>query len=401
MVDAAMTARQQPFSDSRDATRRAETAFAVTDTDRDALSAYDLLAGSVPVSAPAQSAQWVGAWVAHGGGDGLFASVLEAGRPVFCLALEVVQSGPFRVARFMGGSHANGNFPLCLAGSMPVERLQALFQAIHAQRPDIDLLRLERLADEIDGQRNPLLALSHRPSPNVALAVDLAGGFEALLARTSAKRKRKKHRSQTRKFDAAGGFRRVTAKDGAEVDRLLQAFLAMKEQRFRKMGIPNVFADRGVQAFFAALFKKGLTSTPPRFVLHGLEVGGKLRAVTGSSLAGSRLVCEFGAIMEDELAFASPGDFLFFENIREAAESGMKLYDFSVGDEPYKRLWCDTEITQYDVLVALSPKGRAYGRVLEAASALKARIKGSPFLWRIVKRLRRQKTATAGVDPDG
>ena len=46
--------------------------------------------------------------------------------------------------------------------------------------------------------------------------------------------------------------------------------------------------------------------------------GGTLRAVTGSSRRGKTLICEFGAIVEDELAHASPGDFLFFENIREA-----------------------------------------------------------------------------------
>src|SRR5690606_18358165 len=135
--------------------------------------------------------------------------------------------------------------------------------------------------------------------------------------------------SQVRKFEAVGSYRRITASTAEETATLLDAFFAMKEQRFRKMGIANVFGGPGVREFFHALFADALTEPTPRFVLHGLEVAGKLRAVTGSSRCGRRLICEFGGIAEDELSHASPGDFLFFDNIRQACEEGMAVYDFS------------------------------------------------------------------------
>ncbi|RWF06417.1 MAG: GNAT family N-acetyltransferase, partial [Mesorhizobium sp.] len=97
--------------------------------------------------------------------------------------------------------------------------------------------------------------------------------------------------------------------------------------RFRKMGIANVFGEPEVRAFFSALFVEALSDDKPSFVLHGLEVAGKLRAVTGSSRSGKRLICEFGAIADDDLAHASPGDFLFFDNIEEACETGFDVYD--------------------------------------------------------------------------
>ncbi len=60
--------------------------------------------------APAQSAAWVLNWAAQLDPDLLVATLSAEGRPVFSLALEVSRTGPFRVARFMGGRHANGNF---------------------------------------------------------------------------------------------------------------------------------------------------------------------------------------------------------------------------------------------------------------------------------------------------
>ncbi|MDQ2703602.1 MAG: GNAT family N-acetyltransferase [Pseudomonadota bacterium] len=343
------------------------------------------------VSAPAQSALWVKEWVATATPEGLVAVVESDGKPVYALALEIVGSGPFRIARFMSGRHANGNFPAAdpvflAAGCFDGDTLLA---AIRAARPDVDALVLERLLPVLDGIANPLLALPHFPSPNISLAVNLEGGFEALLSRASGKRKKKKHRSQTRKYEAAGGFRRIEAGTSEDVSRILDAFFAMKEFRFRKMGIANVFGDMEVQNFFRSLFRDALGENPRPFVLHALEVDGTLRAITGSSLSGKRLVCEFGAIAEDDLAHTSPGDFLFFENIGAACREGFEIFDFSVGDEPYKRLWCDIETRHFDVVVPLTAKGVLLARALRLKAGAKAWIKNSPTMWKLAKLLRR------------
>ena len=369
--------------------------LSVSVADGSALAAYAEFCRSA-LFAPAQSAAWILNWAAHTEADAVVATLGTEGRPVFSLALEVTRSGPFRVARFMGGRHANGNFaaadPRWLAKA-DCRALRSILLAIGRTRPDIDLIALERLLPDLEGTPNPLASFPHFPSPNLSLAVDLAGGFDALLSRASGKRKRKKHRSQMRKFDAAGSHRRIEARTHEEANRLLDAFFEMKEFRFRKMGIPNVFGDSQVRTFFRSVFVEALAEDRPPFVLHGLEVAGKLRAVTGSSRSGKRLICEFGAIADDELGHTSPGDFLFFDNLQEACETGFDVYDFSVGDEPYKRLWCDIETRHFEVLVPLTLKGRALALVLRQSARLKAFIKNSPTIWKITKMLRRK---TAG-----
>jgi CelD/BcsL family acetyltransferase involved in cellulose biosynthesis len=270
-----------------------------------------------------------------------------------------------------------------------------MLAAIAKARPDIDLIALERLLPDLDGVANPLASFPHFPSPNLSLAVDLAGGFDDLLSRASGKRKRKKHRSQTRKFEAVGKHRRIEARTADEVNRLLDAFFEMKEFRFRKVGIANVFGDSEVRAFFRALFAGALAEENPSFVLHGLEVADKLRAITGSSRSGKRLICEFGAIAEDGLGHTSPGDFLFFDNIQEACETGFAVYDFSVGDEPYKRLWCDIETRHFEVLIPLTLKGRPLALFLRQGARLKAFVKNSPTVWKLTKMLRRKAAGQA------
>lgn len=345
---------------------------------------------------PAQSPAWVEAWTTNSGADCAIVMVRD-GDAELALPLEIVALGPLRVARFMGGSHANGNLPPFVGASTKIGR-EAIADAVRAARPDVDLVRLERLMDDLAGTANPLAHLAAGPSPNVSLAVDLAGGFDALLERTSGKRKRKKHRSQTRKFEAAGGFRRIEASTPAEVERLLGDFFVLKGIRFREFGLTDVFADEGVRRFFRALFTDALDQMPRPFVLHALEVAGKLRAITGSSRSADRLICEFGAIADDDLGHASPGDFLFFDNIQDACRDGFAIYDFSVGDEHYKRLWCNIEDRHFDVLVPVSAKGRALAGVLGAASRAKRAIKSNKVLWPLIKRLRRSRASATIAD---
>ncbi|GAA4111567.1 GNAT family N-acetyltransferase [Aminobacter aganoensis] len=367
----------------------------------EAMAAYGRLAS---VAGPSQSAEWVAAWTETHTVDALIATLSAKGRPVLSVTLEVTREGPFRIARFLSGKHANGNFPAVdrtWPATASAAAIETLVGSIRRARPDIDIVAFDRLITEFDGLPNPLLKLASTPSPNVALAVDLDGGFEAVLTRTSGKRKRKRHRSQERKYETVGGARRIVATTEADANTMLDAFFAMKEQRFGAMGIVDVFADASVRTFFRKLFADALQKDPPPFVLHGLEVGGKYRAVTGSSRAGNRLVCEFGAIADDELAFASPGEYLFFDNISEACDQGFDIYDFSVGDEPYKRQWCDVEIQHSDVLVPLTVKGRLYALALKSISRLKSAVKNNARLWAVLKRLRsgvRGKDAPAEED---
>lgn len=342
------------------------------------------------VHGPAQHPVWIRAWIDSTAADVFLAVVERAGRPAFALALEVVSMGPFRVARAPGGRHANGNFVAVArdaGGPMTAAEGQALREAIRRARGDVDLVMIERQNPAQDGVDNPLQAFATTGSPNVALSANLDGGFEAVLQRVGAKRRVKKYRHQQRKFETMGGSRVVRAKTPEDVERIVGEFFTIKSERFRKAGIADTFAAPEIRAFFRRLFTDALSVAPRPYELHALEVGGVIRAINGCSVTAHSVVCEFGGIRDDEPG-TSPGFFLEYECISEACEEGKAIYDFSVGDEPYKRSWCDIETWQFDTLMPLTLKGR----LLFAASLVRGRlvraVKSSDRLWHLVKRLR-------------
>lgn len=343
------------------------------------------------VLSPSQHPLWIESWLCAHEREGLMITLNRDGRAVMRMVLEIVGIGRVTVCRYPGGNHANGNMPALAPGThapITAAEWQAVGNALSAARPDIDLVALRRHIPRLDGMDNPLAGLSSARSPDVGLAVDVSDGFDALLARMSGKRKRKKYRLQERKFAEAGGYRFVEAGTPQEVERLVSAFFTLKAERFREMGVADAFADPGVRAFYRSLFLGALDEDGQPFRIDALEVGGRIRALNGVSLTRERVVCDFGAISNEDTT--SPGYFLDYEHIRKSAGEGYAVFDFSVGDEDYKRSWCEIEIAQFDVFMPLTVRGRAMHLSQTLRGRLVRFLKSNRAMWDFVKKTRRR-----------
>ena len=392
MVDADTVARSR-LDIRQEAPARAAGVTAigveVRAADKAALDAYDGFCRR-GVHGPAQHPLWVRSWIAAHAADALIVTAQRDGRALLKLALEVVAKGPFRVARFVGGSHANGNFPACAPGMtaavLPADGA-AIVAALRAARPDIDLVSLSRQARHFEGRDNPLAPLATRQSPNISLAVDLDGGFEAVLARHGASRKRQKLNYQRNRFNRAGGFRLIEAETPEEVERLISTFFVLKGASLRAKGIADAFADDRVRAFFRALALGALTEENPPFLLHAVEVAGDIVAINGLSVTRETIVCDFGTYSDADPK-SSPGYFIDYTNIEQACGQGRRIYDFSVGDEAYKRSWCDIETWHFETLLPLSAGGRLLALHERGRAAAVRTLKSNPKAWDFVKRMR-------------
>lgn len=347
--------------------------------------------GAAAIHGAPQSLAWIDNWRAIVNADSFVVGLFDGDGPILAVPLEVVRQNGAKIARYPGGSHANCNFPWLRKEYGPVLRREALRQlvdAIRKARPDIDALSLTRQLSELQGAANPLLALGKAPNPNPVLAASLGGGFDAVLDRANRKRKLKKHRQHGRRYEESGGWRIAGPQSRAESDKILDLYFAMKAQRFQKMGISDPFADENVRNFFKALFGERLAKGPGMNELRFLEVGGTVRSIIGKLFCDTGPTVEFGAIAEDELTAASPGEFLFFEDISRSCDEGRSIYSFGIGDEPYKREWCDIERTIYDTLVPLSAKGRFFTALQSVRNGIAGGLKRNPRLWGFAKTLR-------------
>ena len=77
-----------------------------------------------------------------------------------------------------------------------------------------------------------------------------------------------------------------------------------------------------------------------------------------------------------------------YEFLLHAIDSGFTRFDFTIGDEAYKREWSDIELKLYDHLAANTVRGWAVVAMIAAFRKTKRFIKQTPPLWRAFSKAR-------------
>ncbi|WP_421851741.1 GNAT family N-acetyltransferase [Oricola sp.] len=326
-------------------------------------------------------------WFLHAPGEPVFVVLRAEGMGPVILPLERI---PGSILAYPGGRHANGNFPIGAprdVAAIAAMGEPAIAGSLRAAGLGASAISLERQLPSLAGVRNPFAFAGSATSPNPALALSLEGGFDEVLKRHSAKRRRKRFRNQERRLAEHGGYRFVGHVGQDDVPAVLDRFFELKARRFEEAGIHDVFAGEQMQGFFCSLFQDGCENEPRSHELKLLEVGGEAIAIIGCTIVDGRITVEFGTF-DAQYGEIGPGDMLFFLAIREAAERGLEVFDFGIGDEPYKRGWCEIETLQSDTVIPLGPAGHVFAARKRARSALVRAVKTNKLIWPMVKRLR-------------
>ncbi|TCL70335.1 GNAT family N-acetyltransferase [Rhizobium sp. BK251] len=359
-----------------------------------------------------QGYDWCAAWTKNQGSELAILWGRIGERTAFILPLEVRRTGAGRVARFIATEHSNintGLFDRDFLDAADHSVLAALPGRIAAALDGVaDILLLQKVPLEWRRRQNPLCALPHFPNQNRAYQLPLLEGFEETLKQINAKSRRKKFRVQERRFEAVGGYEHVVASTPQEQHALLEILFRQKAVRFRTLGLPDVFDEADVRAFFHQMLDSatpGHDAYPLR--LHALRVGtpeeGRIAAVAALSRKGDHVICQFSAFDDTVVPDTSPGEMLFHLMISHLHGQGVALFDFGIGYQPYKRSWCPVETVHYDLAMPLTARGRLAALLQRAGTRAKIFIKAHPGLYGFLQRIRagsRNAPAALGEDTE-
>lgn len=336
-----------------------------------------------------QSKNFLRAWLSQESSKPYFLIFAKTGFGRVLLPLELQANG---IATYCGGTHANGNFPV--GKRKDIEALQDVTKAelvncLQRLADPPDALFLERQYSQYGGITNPFVFGTSAQSPNVALSLSLEGGFTKVLELHHGKRKRKRQRNHMRKLEAMGNVEIIQHVPCDEVQNVLGAFFEMKAKRFKEQGICDVFSEPGVRDMFAQLFMESCALEKPSHVLKAIKLDEKLISVIGCTIDHERLTVEFGTF-DNEYAAGGPGDLLFYHAIENACDSGLKIFDFGIGDEFYKRSWCEIETWHRDTLLGVNARGRLKSAFKSIRGTMVRRLKSNKVLWANAKLVRKQ-----------
>lgn len=342
-----------------------------------------------------QSLDWCRAWIEAQGHELLIVTGSVEGRILFMLPLEIVGDRLGRTARMPGERFNNlntGLFSEELAAPNPQELQHFKSAVATALRGRADLLVLDQMPLYWNGVMHPLASLASVENQNRSFQLPLLATMEATLTQLNAKTRRKKFRAQVRKLEALGGFEHVVAASADEQHALLNRFFAQKGARLEAFGLPDVFQPPKIRDFLHRLLDAPRHGLDAPLAMQAIRLRGEhdghIAAITGLSRKGGHVLCQFSSIDETIAAEASPGELLFWLAVERSIADGATLFDFGIGDQPYKRSWCSQETIQHDIVLPLSARGRMLAPLLVAETRLKAAIKKQPRLYALAQRWR-------------
>lgn len=396
-MPSATALRRLSPSPSRAAARREAGPFAsvnVFDTIEAAREAWREMARVAPAS-PYQDFEFARIWVEAFGATRRVTPMIvvardEAGAVTALLPLGRFSRGPFRIAVFLGGRDANFAMGLFRPGvAWPPEAIEALLAAAaQASAPRVDAFLFANQPLDWQGAPNPLAGAPRQPSPSFAYKSALPADYALWRDAHASKDSQKKLRKKAKRLEAMGSLAHRRAADGADADRILAAFQAQKSARMRMLGIPDAYECQEAHAFLTRLAHCGLAEGAPRLELHALAVGERIVATFGA-LSGRDRLCGLFLSHEcdPEISRSSPGELIVQAVARDAIARGFATFDLGVGEARYKDDVCEATEELFDSAFGVTPLGRVAALAFKARQRLKRRIKKSPRLLDLARRL--------------
>ncbi len=346
-----------------------------------------------------QTYGWLAKWQQHiGTRNGTVPAIVfgrEAdGRLIFILQLAIERRGGARRLTWLGSELCDYNAPLLaegfwrrLEGVQFVALWHEIVKRLRAEpKFRFDLIDLQKMPETVGAQRNPFLNLAVSPHPSGAYIATLGENWEQFYSAKRSSSTRKRERRQLKNLAEYGEVRFIDVNDRDEIARSLDQLIAQKSRSFARMGVEDIFARAGYREFFldvATDHNVGALTHVSR-----LDVGATSAAVNLGLTFRDSYYLVLSSYHDGELSRFGPGRAHLHELLRHAIDHGFSRFDFTVGDEGYKRDWCDTELKLYDYLAAATVRGLVVVAMTSVYRRTKRFIKQTPALWSAFSKLR-------------
>jgi CelD/BcsL family acetyltransferase involved in cellulose biosynthesis len=351
-----------------------------------------------------QSFDWLAAWQrVIGAREGAVPAIVLGrdgdGEVLFILQFAIERHRLARRLTWLGWRLCDYNAPLLaqnFSDRMSAERFLRVWRDVTAllrsdPRFHFDLVDLQKMPESVGAQRNPFLDLAAfgfqvLPHPSGAYVATLGRDWEGFYATKRSSQTRKKERKQLKHLAEHGEVRFVEVSEHDDITATLATLIDQKSRAFARMGVEDFFARPGYRDFFVAI----ATDPEMRELIHvsRLDVGTTTAATNvGLKFRGCYYLI-LSSYDDGDLSRFGPGRAHLHELLRYAIDNGLQQFDFTVGDEPYKRDWSDTELRLYDHVAAVTLRGSLATAMTTAFRRTKRVIKQSPALWRAFSKAR-------------
>jgi CelD/BcsL family acetyltransferase involved in cellulose biosynthesis len=228
------------------------------------------------------------------------------------------------------------NAAICDLDDAPLLDLDAtLPQRVAAAMPRHDLMTLTKMTREDPLLRRSLPGASRAQMRFSAYPARLTSDWKAWRETMLAQGFRRDLGMKRRRLERLGAVEFVRLSDPDQIARAFGILRELRSARLKSIGGHDVMADETIFAFYRRMAIEGAQQGFAR--TEYLAVSGETVAVQfGLVQRGTYMMLMLGADIE-RFGRTSPGILTLEDSMRAAIEGGEQIYDFTIGDHPYKQ----------------------------------------------------------------
>jgi len=255
---------------------------------------------------------------------------------------------PFALERRWGTSHLRWlghdvndyNAPiidLTWARTLTSDDMRIIWSRILAELPPVDYVHIQRQPALLEGCLNPFGHLAATSDTCRAYAVAFAGPWPEAYAALRSAKSRRRLREKMKRLGKSGRVRLRRVRRQSEQRAVLHRLVSWKSRQLQASGDRNPFGGGRFERFLAAANTAAGPHAVPR--LFVLEVDATIVAAALCLAGRSDLNLFITAHDPEMFQQCSPGTLMMIKLMEITARSGRRVFDFSCGDESYKRDW--------------------------------------------------------------
>ncbi len=214
-------------------------------------------------------------------------------------------------------------------------QINTLMQAVCKTLPDADLLKLEKLPATINQIDNPLCAINGVQESNLShYGIEIAGSWEDYWS--GLKRNfRKDQRRRWRVLEKRGEVSFIWAQDPEQALSLFETLIVQQHNRLHGLDLPYLLDNGKMKKFYQRLIRKACKNGP--IIFTALLVDDQPVATLCGFGDGRRYAMTLSGYETGDWSKCSPGRLLTERTMQTLHENGYNYFDFTIGDEPYKK----------------------------------------------------------------
>jgi len=296
----------------------------------------------------------------------------SSGRPLLFFPMCLRRWRGLRVIEFADLCVSDYNGPIVAKGFAPTpDELNVIWRRVLRALPPSDLVRLEKIPESIFGRANVFAHLRGlQQMSESAWMLDLPDAARNDEDMISSAKARKEIRRKTRRLKEKVGdlvLERACAGRVAE-----EALEALRRQRAARFGSGNLLEH----PHFSAFYREVISCNAHDFVeLWAFKTGDRIVA-THFALRGPRAYLLIMHGFDATIDCGAIGIVAIDQMIRRRIELGDRYFDFTIGDESYKRQFGVRQVRLFKALHPTSPLGRAFVFAHPAARRVLAALRG-------------------------